>query len=299
MAVFNAYEATNPRLKKKPFNEGATAGMPKSPSSRGGKSRAEMKALGERNNYQDRELDARAVANLSADEYLWFETLFPERLEAATEREAIKQHNEAVMKQVGAQQFWNKYWGTQNQASPEESKRLLGELQKFQASFPQFIVSRGENEIILQWLRDRNLELNYRNLVESFEANALAGALYLNPGAIGAGSESEVTGTGLTMHHNFHLLIQPQRRPTAEEAMSADQWLAGHDELKDKRESPFALKKKQKAESTQAYFAQAASVQAKGNVVNVVDYGPQTHGVPPEPEKYSFKQKIRARRCPI
>src|SRR6266567_2255216 len=97
-------------------------------------SKSELKALGERRNYQDRALDARAVANLSSDEYLWFQTFFPARIEHAAQIENVKNHNKAAMKQVGAQQFWSKYWGTTNQAAPAEANRILGELKKFKAS---------------------------------------------------------------------------------------------------------------------------------------------------------------------
>jgi len=68
-------------------------------------SKSELKALGERRNYGDRELDARDVAKLSSDEYLWFQTFFPARLEDATQRDTIKKHNKAVMKQTEAYQF--------------------------------------------------------------------------------------------------------------------------------------------------------------------------------------------------
>src|SRR5260370_20603907 len=71
MAVFNAYEATNPRLKKKPFNDGVTAGTAKVSSSRGGKSREELKALGERHGWSVRELSMREIQQMSADETLW------------------------------------------------------------------------------------------------------------------------------------------------------------------------------------------------------------------------------------
>ena len=57
---------------------------------------------------------------------------------------------------------------------------------------------------------------------------------------------------------------------------------------------PIIAARNEKAKQTQAYFAQAANARATGNVVNLVDYGEQTRGVPPEPEKYSFKQKIRS-----
>jgi len=225
-------------------------------------SKGELKSLGERRNYQDRELDARAVANLNSDEYLWFQTFFPARIEHAAEIENAKRHNKAAMKEVGAKQFWDTHWGTTNQASPEESKRILADLHNFQASFPQFIVSRAENEVLLQWLKDRNLELTYRNLVESFEANALEGKVWLNPNAINAGSETEVSGQQLLYHYNFHKLIQPQQRMSDADRLSADEFLGQHPELRDKRLPPIVIAKREKAKATSAYFQQEKEADA-------------------------------------
>lgn len=259
-------------------------------------SKSELKALGERRNYQDRELDARAVANLSSDEYLWFQVFYPTRLEDAAQRDTIKKHNKAAMKETEAQQFWNKYWGTMNQASPEEANRILAELQSFQASFPQFIASRTENQVILEWLRDRNLELTFHNLAQSFEANALEGRIYLNPNSIGAGSESEVTGTALTTHHNFHLLIQPQRRMTETDRLSADEYFAKNkDVLGDKRLPPIVTARREKAKATAAYFEQAAAATAKAGSTVVTDYPQKQYGVPPlaDIEKASLRAKVK------
>jgi len=243
-------------------------------------SKSELKALGVRRYYQDRALDARAVANLSSDEYLWFQTFFPARIEHAAQIENVKNHNKAAMKQVGAQQFWSKYWGTTNQAAPAEANRILGELQKFQASFPQFIVSRSENGVVLQWLRERHLELTYRNLVDSFEANALEGRLHLNPSAIGAGSESEVTGEALTRHHNFHLLIQPQQRMSETDRLSADEYLAQNSQLHDKRLPPIVISRNAKKEATEKFFeqARASTATARSGATKVTDYEREPRG---------------------
>src|SRR5260370_36286145 len=76
--------------------------------------------------------------------------------------------------------------------------------------------------------------------------------------------------------------------------LSAQEFYDEHKELHSTQVSTFAIQKKQKVENTQASFAQTSAATSESNVVRVTNYGQQTHGVPPEPDKYSFKQKIRS-----
>src|SRR5882762_8640985 len=248
--AFNAYIATRPRTSRRWTEDSASAGAAKIP--RVGVNKSDLEAQGELYGWAARPLTYNEVREMSSSELRWHEQLNAANLEQALATPAKVKEGKDIDRQWAAKNFWDKYWGTRNQASPEESKRLLGELQRFQASFPQFIVSRGENEIILQWLRDRNLELTYRNLVDSFEANALEGKVWLNPNAISAGSETEVSGQQLLQHHNFFKLIQPQQRMSETDRLSAQEFYDGHKELHPTQVSPFALQKKQKAENTQA-----------------------------------------------
>ena len=81
--------------------------------------------------------------------------------------------------------------------TPEQAAEIWKALENFKETYPQLIPARRENECILLWLKDRNMHVTFSNLVESFEANALEGRLYLNPNAISAGSETEVSGQQL------------------------------------------------------------------------------------------------------
>src|SRR5258708_31136067 len=153
MAVFNAYEDTNPRLKKsKPFNDGATAGMPKSPSSRGGKSREELQAFGERMGFADRELTAQDTAGLSADEYLWFEKFFPTRLEhAATLAENGRLNRERMP-------TWNvrRMWGGGATHDEDSAARIAGN--QFATRCPQFERSVENAQAIVEWMQSHDLD---------------------------------------------------------------------------------------------------------------------------------------------
>src|SRR5260370_3740356 len=151
-----------------------------------------------------------------------------------------------------------KLWDNQTQATPEQAAEIWNALQRLRQAYPQFL-PRAENEIVLLWLKERNMLVTFENLVQAFEANALEGRLYLNPSAIGAGSESEVIGPALTSHHNFPLLIQPQRRMSETDRLSAQEFYNQHKELHPPQVSPFTLQKTHKRATPHAYFAQPST----------------------------------------
>src|SRR5260370_17614392 len=130
-----------------------------------------------------------------------------------------------------------KLWDNQTQATPEQAAEIWNALQRFRQAYPQFL-PRAENEIVLLWLKERNMLVTFENLVQAFEANALEGRLYLNPTAIGARIESEVIGPALTSHHNFPLLIQPQRRMSETDRLRAQEFYNEHKELHPTQVSP-------------------------------------------------------------
>src|SRR5258708_6511972 len=176
--MFNVYEKTHRFRGKTPKDSPASAGAAKIP--RVGVNKSDLEAQGELHGWAARELTFTEVREMSSSELRWHEQFNADNLEKALVTPAKAKEGKDIDRQWATKNFWDKYWGTQNQASPEESKRLLAELQQFQASFPQFIASRSENAVLLEWLRDRHMELTYRNLVESFEANALEGKVWLN-----------------------------------------------------------------------------------------------------------------------
>src|SRR6266478_7876471 len=291
--VFNPYIATRPRTSRRQAEDSAGAGAAKIP--RVGVNKSDLEAQGELYGWTARELTYTEVREMSSSELRWHEQFNATNLENALATPAKAREGKDIDRQWATKKFWDTHWGTTNQASPEESRRILADLQRFQDNFPQFIASRSENAVLLEWLRDRHMELTYRNLVDSFEANALEGKVWLNPNAISAGAETEVSGQQLLQHHNFFKLIQPQQRMSETDRLSADEYFKQNKEtLADRRVPPITQARNAKDERTKEYFAQSASAEARGNVVNVVDYGPQKHGVAPEPDRYSFKQKIRS-----
>jgi hypothetical protein len=291
MPVFNAYEKTNPRLKKsKPFSEGVSAGAAKV-SSRGGKSREELKNLGERNGWTVRELSMREIQQMSADEAVWQETFNKESFDKAFERDAVA----GERKNINAQWAAKKIWDDVTKPTPEQSDAILAALERFKQTYSQFIQSRAENGIILTRLKERNLHVTFENLVESFEANALEGKIWLNPNAINAGAETEVSGQQLLNHHNFSKLILPQQRISETDRMSANEFYEQNKEiLADRRTPPIIQARNAKAASTAAHFQQTETSTAKSGSTSVTDYGHEQHGVPPSSEKYSFQRLINS-----
>jgi hypothetical protein len=274
------------RSKTKLFNEGATAGAAKVSS--GGKGREELKSLGERNGWADQELTGHDVVQLSADHCLWFSTFFPDRLEHAAQLASNKRHNKVEMKKVEAQQFWNRYWGTGTQAGPEEATKVLAELERFTARYPQFLTDRSENSRVLEYLKDNDFPVTYQNLVHAFEACVLSGSVVVSPARIGAGSEEEVTGDILTRHRNVRVLMSAQSRP---DDVSADDFYRQHKELHPG--TPFLIRQREaQKQVTEQFFEQARAARAQAGSTSLTDYGERTQGVPPEPDRVSFRKKI-------
>jgi hypothetical protein len=288
MYVANAWKQT--KRGKKDDSSAVNLGAPK--TSGGFKTAQELKAMGERYGWVAGPVSPDDVKAWGADQLRWNELFNKEALEhALTLPERIK-HGKEVDQQWQAKKFWD------NAASipPQEHKAMLTEFKKFVDHYPQYKSTThwdDNNDALFGWLQDRHMAPIYSNLVLAFEANALAGKVWLNPNAINAGSETEVSGQDLLRHHSFHLLIQAQRRVSDLDCLSANEFLAQHDELKDKRTPPLVAAREARAEATAAHFANAETNTAKSGSTNVVDYPQVQRGVPAQPDKVSFRKKVQ------
>jgi hypothetical protein len=188
--LYNQFIAT--RFKgKKPGADSTAGGAGKVP--RVGVNKSDLEAQGEQNGWTVGPLTMEQVRGMSSAALRWHEQFNAENLKAALELPAKLAEGKSIDKAWAAKRLWD----DQTQATPEQSGAIWQALEKFKRSYPQFIQSRRENEVVLLWLKDRNMEVTFPSLVESFEANALAGKLWLNPNAINVGSESEVSGQDL------------------------------------------------------------------------------------------------------
>ncbi len=256
MAVFNAYEATNPRLKKsKPFNDGATAGTAKVSSSRGGKSREELKALGERHGWSVRELSMREIQQMSADETLWQSEFNKESFDQAFTLAENGRLNRERMP------TWNvrRMWGGGATSEEDSAARIAGN--QFATRCLQFERTIENSQALVEWMQTHDLD--------------------------GTKVESYVSA--------FNALVE-EGKLTPAPAESADDFLRNHAELHDTRTPPIIAARNAKAEQTQKYFEAAANVTAKGTIVSVTEYPSEQQGVPPYSEiaKASLRAKVKS-----
>src|SRR5260221_8667318 len=50
--------------------------------------------------------------------------------------------------------------------------KVLAELERFTARYPQFLTDKNENSCVLEHLKDNDLPVTYQNLVHAFEARS-------------------------------------------------------------------------------------------------------------------------------
>jgi hypothetical protein len=130
----------------------------------------------------------------------------------------------------------------------KDAEQYYQEQRDWCSAHPQLIQTYVENiQNIAAWMRERDLAPSAENVNEAFIALAMEGRLLLDAVACHAGPESEVTGDALRRHNNLHLLLEPVRPVDTEQRktdrMSADAYLAEHDELKDWRVPPILIQK--------------------------------------------------------
>ena len=122
-------------------------------------------------------------------------------------------------------------------------------------------------------MKAENLEpTKLADVEHAFQELAQEGKVSLNPSAISAGTQTNISGAELLAYRAYHLLLQRHPRPTAEESMSADEWKAKHSELNDET-VPFLIRQRQaQKQITEQHFQEAANATSKSNVTSFTDY---------------------------
>ncbi len=284
--MYNQFIATTKLKGRKTATESSTAGAAKI-SSVTARSKSELKELGERMGWKPRPLTMQEIREMSSQELLWHEA-FNENYQRALELPAKLAEGKEIDSRWKAHRFWN------DTASPEEYKTLLNEFKKFLGHYPQYLTTHFDenNDVLFAWLQDRHMSPIYSNLVLAFEATALEGRLWLNPSAISAGSESEVSGQNLLRHHSFHKLIQAQQRTSDVDRQSANEFFeANKDVLADKRTPPLIVARQERANATAAHFQQAAANTARSGSTTVTDYPDEPSGYLTH-SKYNFRKFV-------
>ena len=275
---------------KQKQNDSVLAGSARTPQSANGMNRAELEALASRMGWIPRELSMSDIRTMSSAELRYHEVCNSEKFQVALERDSNKKHNEQAMK------GWDvrKKWSGEIAATDSDKQKMKAVAEQFERMYPQWIKSESNASEVWNYMRQNNSDpTQIASVIAAFEALAQSGKISLNPSAIGAGQETSVTGSELTSHRNFHRLLQSQRRPTADEAKSADAWLQDHPELKPSVLPPIVAARREKVASTIAYFENAKQATNEGSVVRMTDYPvPDHRGAPAQPDKASFRKKI-------
>src|SRR5258706_1205177 len=202
--MYNQFLATRPKARRQKDDSPATAGTGgKVP--RVGVNRSDLEAQGVEQGWTVGPVTPEQVKEMSSAALRWHEQFNKENLNRALAEPGDIKARKDIDSQWKAKRFWDDTAGTS--VTPDEYKVLTTEFKKFIDHYPQFKTPHADenNDVIFGWLRDRHMAPIFSNLVLAFEPTALDGKLWLNPSAISAGSETEVTGT---QHHNFHLLVQ-------------------------------------------------------------------------------------------
>jgi len=272
--LFNVFESTHRfRGKTAKVSSAGTAKV----ATVTARSKSELKELGERLGWTPGPRTMAEINAMSSQQCLWEENFNSEQYERALSLPGITKER----KDIDHQRAAKKLWDDQTQPTPEQAAEIWKALENFKETYPQLIPARRENECILLWLKDRNMHVTFSNLVESFEANALEGRLYLNPNAISAGSETEVSGQQLLQHHNFFKLIQPQKRISDVDRLSADEFFEKNKEtLADRRTPPIIVARNAQQQATEKFFEQAkeATATPRTGATRVTDFGHEPRG---------------------
>ena len=209
--------------------------------------------------YQDRELSAKDVAALTSEEYVWFETLFPHRLEQAAQRAANKKASDENIAAWKTRKIWE-------EGTPEEIDAALVEVNRFVAAHPQFIGSNEANrKTLVNWLVQMNLLCTYQNLVNAFQDLAKDGKLTLLDGDI------EISGEDLVRSPRLRVLLEARSRPLPANE-SADAYLAAHPELRGNRVSPLMQREIAQRQITAEFFKKSTEATAAHNGTKFTDY---------------------------
>jgi hypothetical protein len=219
-------------------------------------SKSELKSLGERRNYQDRELDARAVSSLSSDEYLWFQTFFPARLEHAAQIESNKRQNAERMPVWNARRMWK------GKATPEEDEKARAAGDQFAIRHPQFARTIENATLMIEYMQAHDLDAtDISSYTTAFRELSAEGKLTL------------VEAQSATDFYKEHKELHPTQIPPLVAARNAKK----------------AATEKFFAE------ARADTATARAGATRVTDYGHDQQGVPPysDIEKISLRNLVR------
>lgn len=173
--VFNAYAATNPRLKKQAHREAKSTKQPVSPVS---VTKEELKAMAAQAGWEIRELSYDEVQRMSSSELRFHESFNRENLDRAFELEQNKRLNRERIP------VWDirKKWEGKTLVTPEEAQQARKAGATLAERFPTFQRTEANALAICRYMADHDLDpKQVSSYVEAFNALVEAGQMKLAP----------------------------------------------------------------------------------------------------------------------
>lgn len=251
--IFNAWAATNPRLKKQAHREAKITKPPVSPVS---VTKEELKSMAAQAGWEIRELTHDDVQRMSSSELRFHESFNRDSLDRAFELEQNKRLN----REHNAVWDIRAKWEGRKLVTPGEAEEYRRAGATFAERHPTFERTEKNALAICRFMADHDLDPKLvSSYVEAFNALVETGQMKLAP------------------------------------VLSSDEYLAANaDTLVDKRTPPLIEARRQREQNTAAHFAKSAAATSEGGVTRVVDFPHEPHGVPPQPDKVSFRKRVQA-----
>jgi len=219
-------------------------------------SKSELKSLGERRGWTVREISAREIQQMSAEEVLWHEAFNRDNFDGALERQRTAKHNREAMGQWAVRLMW------EGKATPEQDVKARAAGNEFAIRFPTFERTVENAQIMVEHMREHSLDATrVDNYVAAYKALVEDGKLTPAP------------AQSSTDFYKAHPELHDTRTPPIIAARNAKQ----------------AATEKFFAE------ARESTATARSGATRVTDYGNEQQGVPPysDIEKTSLRSLVR------
>lgn len=248
--IFNAWAATNPRLKKQAHREAKITKPPVIPVS---VTKEELKSMAAQAGWTIRELTFDELQRMSSSELRFHEIFNRANLDRAFKLEQDRRASKERVPLTRIRLAWSGH------STDEETEAAWKSGNEFALRTPLFPRTWEAATLMADYMKANDLDATrVESYVRAFR----------------------------------ELKEQGKIAPVKPE--SADEFLQHHPELRDTRTPPLIAARHQREQNTAAHFANSAAATSEVGVTRVVDFPREQHGVPPQPDKMSFRKKVQA-----
>jgi len=289
MPVYNVFEATNSRLRKNKTSSDSKTATGKVAT------REELEKVGHARGWTARPLTARELQEMDSIQYRWHEFYNRQNLEVALQspgkevsEEARELTYEEIQKMSATEAAWHQLHNAENWRVAFEKEEIRRTNKKHMKVWD---VRRQWREGVTEEQSSRAQEAGaeFARRFPTFEKtleNAHAIVQFME--------DKDLDATEVASYITAYRELTDQGKLTVAPVQSADQYLAAHAELHDRRTPPLIQVREAKAAQTAKHFEAAANATAKGTVVNFTDYAADETGYPNYPSKYSFRRLVES-----